>query len=960
MQAVDAAIIRVAAYPETLTLPPWPDLTGDARGAADWISEVWPLPGVRDAVAIASPGLARVLTAVCDNPNAFRSRQIHRAAESLMRYLLRWTSRATPFGLFAGIAPVAMAPTASVVFGDRHTAVHRPASRWLADAISALEDQPAVLRTLPVLTNNLGFARGQDWVLPYPPSTEQPMAEVSVRATAAVRMVLDEAATPVIFGDLAAKLAAGSPQTPITVIEGMLAELVRLQMLLTSVRPPMTVTDPLAHIAAQLQAPAAAPEPGSHLAVGLRLDCSIRLPAVVFKEAERAAAILVRLAARRPAWQAYHSAFLEQYGPGAVVRVRDLLDPDQGLGYPASYRGSLAATDPAPTRRDVTLAVLAHQAALDGGAELVLTDDMVAELDTNGGAAHGVPHTEMRVRINAATPSALDAGDFTLSVVCASRHAGTSVGRFLHLLHSADRDRIIAAYRHLPTSAAGAMAVQLSVPPLFARTDGLARTPGVLPILSLGEHRHPHESAVDLDDLAITADAHRLTLISLTRGCAVEPLLLNALDLRHGTQPLARFLCEVSTATATPCTTFRWGRVADRFAFLPRVRSGRTILSPARWTVTATTLPTAAATTRQWVQRFQEHRHTRRIPDVVRFGDDDVLLRLDLTEGAHLALLRRHLAHAGEATLIEDRSDDGWIGGRPHEIVVPLASTTPPRPLPRPLRTERMHRNPGSLPGVSRWLYAQVFAQPGRQTELLTTFLPDLLAGWEYGAADDWWFIRYDAPAPHLRLRLRLHSADQYGAAARAVGQWASALHHAGPLRDICLATYWPEIGRFGSGPALAAAERVFAADSMVALSQLRSTVSVQASTAASLLDLATGFLGSAGLSWLIDQVGHGGRKPLDRVMVEQAQHPSHIPPHLLERRRAALAAYRALLNAGDAGPVLGDLLHLHHARMIGTNTDSEQTCQRLARALAQRLLARDPRRGTSTLTSGPATKPRP
>ncbi|MEU7739575.1 lantibiotic dehydratase [Nonomuraea sp. NPDC049158] len=962
-RAVDAAVVRVAAYPKDLVLPPWPDLTrNDARDAASWICEVWPTPGVGDAVTIASPDLARVLTGICDHPSAFRPRQVHRAAEALMRYLLRWTTRATPFGLFAGIAPATMASTASVAFGDRHTAVLRPDSLWLAETISALEDDPALLRVLPVQANNLGFARGADWVLPYPPSADGTVSEVSVRYTTAVRSALKEAATPVVFGDLLAKLAAESPQTAVTVIEGMLTELVRLRILLTSVRPPMTVTDPLAHITAQLQGPAAtsaALDPGSRLAVGLRLDCSISLPPRLIEEVETAAAILVRLAPRQPAWQAYHTAFVDRYGPGAQVGIRELLDPDRGLGYPAGFRGSLATHDPTPTRRDATLAVLAHKAALSGYAELVLTDDMVAELETGDGAGPA-PHTEVRVAVSAPTPAALDTGDFTLTVVCASRHAGTSVGRFLHLLPAADRERIAGAYRRLPTSTAGAMAMQLSVPPLRARTDGLARTPDVLPVLSLGEHRRPSGSAVDLDDLAVTADARRLILVSLTRGCAVEPLMLNATNLHHSAHPLARFLCEVSTATSTPCTTFRWGRVADRFAFLPRVRYGRTILSPARWTLIASDLPAAAATTGEWAKRFQEHRQARHIPDVVRFGDDDVLIRVDLTEGAHLALLRRHLDRTGKARLIEDVTDDAWLGGRPHEIVVPLASTTPPRPLTRPLRRERTHHGPGHLPGDSPWLYANLFGHPERQSELLTIRLPDLLIDWEHGPCDDWWFIRYNTPIPHVRIRLPLHDGDRYGPATRSFGQWARAVHRAGLLRDLCLDTYRPEIGRFGTGPAMAAAEAVFAADSAIVVAQLRTTANPQAATAASLIDLATGFLGTGGMPWLVEHIAHGGPKALDRTVTEQAQRPANLPPDLIERRRTALATYRALLEPGDLDIILSDLLHLHHARMIGIDAESERICLRLARTLSQGLIARGEGSGTSTSTSGPATMPTP
>ncbi|MGW0802827.1 lantibiotic dehydratase [Nonomuraea sp. NPDC002799] len=956
---MDAAVIRVAAYPEDLVLPPWPDLTDDdAHGAADWIREVWPLLKVREAVTLASPDLARVLTAICDDPTAFRPRQIRRGAEALMRYLLRWTSRATPFGLFAGIAPVTMADTASIVFGDRHCAVHRPDSQWLTETISALEEQPAVLRTLAVQANNLGFARDADWVLSHQPSADGTVSEVAVRYTAAVRMALKEAAAPVIFDDLLANLAAEFPKAPATAIEGMLTELVRLRILLTSVQVPMTVTDPLTHIAAQVndaEIGTTALDPGARVAVGLRLDCSISLPPRVIDEVEEAAAVLVRVSPRRSAWQAYHAAFVDRYGPGALVGIRELLNPDRGLGYPAGFRSSLATHDAAPTRRDITLAALAHQVALNGSAELVLTEDMVAELATCGSGP--APHTEVRFSIGAPTPAALDSEDFTLTVVCASRHAGTSVGRFLHLLPEPNRRRIIEAYRWLPTSTDGAMVVQLSIPPLRARTDGLARTVQVLPVLSLGEHRHPRESAVDLDDLAVTADARSLILVSLTQSRAVEPLMLNATNLRHAAHPLARFLCEVSTATSTPCTTFAWGRIADQFAFLPRVRYGRTILSPARWTLTATDLPEAAATTGEWVERFQEHRHARHIPNLVRFGDDDVLIRLDLTQAAHLALLRRHLNRTGSARLIEDASDNGWLGGRPHEIVVPLASTTPPRPLPRPVRRERIHHGPGHLPGDSPWLYAKLFSHPERQTDLLTTHLPNLLAGWEHGRRDDWWFIRYDTPTPHLRIRLHLHDGDRYGPAAQSLGTWARTLHRAELLRDLCLDTYRPETGRFGTGPALGAAEAVFAADSAIAVAQLRTTANAQAATAAGLLDLATGFLGIDGLAWLVNHLVHGGTHALDRAMVKQARHPMALPLSLIEWRHTALATYRALLDASDVDTVLSDLLHLHHARMIGTDTASEGICLRIARGLAQSLIARN---GTSTSASGPATRPTP
>jgi class I lanthipeptide synthase len=959
-RAVDAAIIRATTRPPDLALPPCPDLDSSSISSiTDWIREAWLLPGVADVINAASIELAAALAAICADPAQPRpARHVRRAAESLMRYLLRWAGRATPFGLFAGVAPVALRLAASARFGDRHMTVTRPDGTWVTDTVAALEARSELLRQLPVMANNLGFARGDDWVLPCQPGGGGgQVSEVSVRATAAVRMVLQEATTPVLFSDLLTKLAAESPQTPTNVIDGMLAKLVRLRVLLTSLWPPMTETDPIVYLsreAGELRSTGVSGlDLGGCQAVGVRLDCDVALPPAVVRDAEKAAAILVRLAPPRPAWAAYHAAFTDKYGPGALVGVVELVDPDRGLGYPAGFRDSLFRNDPLATGRDAALAAIAQRAVLNGYAEVTLDEDLLGSLETNRYAGT-VPHTELRFTVSAPALEALDAGDFTLTVVSASRHAGTSVGRFLHLLDRPDQDRIIRAYQGLPVSTIGAVAVQISSPPLTSRTDLLARVPQVLPVVSLGEHRPPGGQGIDLADLAVTADASRLILVSRSLGFAVEPLIFSAVDLRHRTHPLARFLCEVSTAMAAPCTPLHWGPLAGRLPFLPRVRVGRIILSPARWNLTSADVPAAVASPGDWDRQFGQFRRSRRIPDAVRLGDDDVLLRLNLTDPGHLALLRRHLNRAGAAALAEDSGDLGWIGGRAHEIVVPLASQTPPRPLARAVRPGRAWRGPGHLPGASPWLQASLFGHPGRHTELLTGWLPDLLAQWAHGPADGWWFIRSRTPAPHLRIRLPLHGPGRYGPGARAFGKWAHAACDAGLLADVSLGTYRPETGRYGTGSTMAAAEAVFAADSAFTVACLRTAASAEAATAAGMIGLADGFCGKAAPSWLVGHLDHGGGPPLDRSVLIQVLHPPALPPGLVSRRRSAVAAYRELLDDDDADIVLADLLHLHHARMIGTDADSERRCLRLARAAAKNLIARGRSRSLSTCSSGP------
>ncbi|MGH3771181.1 MAG: lantibiotic dehydratase [Pseudonocardiaceae bacterium] len=1041
-RCVDAAVIRVASFGSELDLPPWPDLTGGTpdhmREWRSWLERVWEHEAIVEAIEVASPVLARRVEDVCGG-QVQQPRRVRRVVESVVRYLLRLTSRATPFGLFAGVAALRIGSTASVRWGEQHRAAACPDAAWLAEVIARLEARPDASRRLSVVANSLGFVRGDRLVVPcqQPPGVAGKVrpGEVSVRHTRAVQTVIQAARSPITLGDLIGRLAAEFPGRPLAKVEGMLTELVRCHILVTSLHPPMDVTDPLGHvidqvtaletgaaplsvvrelraISGQLSQHGQASSPGARralrasvsrrmsalcdrpepsLAVDLRVDCSVVLPQAVAREAEAAASALVRLTPHRfgnPAWRAWHARFLERYGQGAVVPVGQVVDADTGLGYPAGYRGSAMTQPPQPVlARDRKLLHLAQQAALDGGGEVVLDEHALSELAadfTEALSPHPPPHTELRFSLHAPTTDALDRGEFTLVVLSAARQAGTTTGRFLHLFEPEDRDRMVHAFTALPTLVPGSLLAQVSCPPLSPRTGNLARTPAVFPPIPLGEHRPDTAAQIPLDDLAVSGDARRLFLVCLSQGRIVEPSMVNAVEFRRATHPLARFLCEITTARAAACVPFAWG-AASSLPFLPRVRYRRTVLRPASWNLSASDLPGSRTSWREWSQVWGGLRRRYRIPEEVHLGANDVRLRLDLNEPAHLAMLRTHLDRAaGNATLTEapGHHDYGWTDGHAHEIVIPLAATDPPSTLRAgPIRVTH---HPGHPPGNSAWLYARLYGHPDRQNHILTAHLPDLLSTWEDGPADEWWFLRCREPEPHLRLRIRLHGARTYGAAAQHLGTWADRVRHRGLLRNIVLDTYYPEVGRYGTGAAMHAAEAVFAADSAAAIAQLTITASGTAHPyaviAASFTDLAAAFAGglSSGLHWLTDYVNHHPAPALAREIHGQAMRLADprgdwaalralsggeqlVPAW--GRRRSALTAYRAQLSPADGpdpDPVLASVLHLHHARMVGINQDSERVCLRLARAAALGWVARNERSGPSLATSAMLTPPLP
>ncbi|MFB9235036.1 lantibiotic dehydratase [Plantactinospora siamensis] len=909
--AAGAALIRIAAYPKGLVLPPWPDM---ARGHPDqwreWLNETWTLPGFAAAVTGAAPQLADQIQRTLSGEPVDQHR-LRRLVQSAVRYLLRWTTRATPFGTFAGVAPVRFGDRAAVHLGEAHRAVSRPDGQFIAEQTARAEQDLATLRTVAVVTNSVGYRRGDRWVLPCAHAGADRRWDLEVRLTGPIRAAIQAAWTPVRFADLAATVAA---PTRVADAERLLADLVHTGVLLSALRPPMTATDPAAYVARHY----VIPEPGRRTAVDLRADIAVTLPPPVLHEAERAASTLVAVAPPpTPGWTEYHNAFIERWGPGAAVPIRDVLNV---LGFPAGYRGSTRRAPALFTARDRLLGQVSQQAALDGCAELVLDDALIGQLRGNDDRPP-IPHTELRFTLAAETTRDLDRGAFTLTVLSGSRHAGVAAARFLHLLSPAELGGFQQIYQHLPTVLPGAAPLQLSGPPLDARLTAVTRTPELLPVLPLGDF-HP-APPYTIEDLAVTGDGHRLWLVSAAAGQPVEPLLFNSVLLPTLQQPMMRFLTEIWTAWTAPCSRFDWGHASSQ-PFLPRLRRGRTIVHPARWTIDHTTLPGAGTAWPQWRDAWQRHRHQRHIPQQVLVGDDDIRLRLDLDNHTHLAVLRDHLDRHPRTVISEAPGSAGWIGERPAELLLTL---THPALAARPARSARTATNVQHWPGRSRWLEAHLH---GRLDDILT----DLAARPADHLPAGWWFLRYPHPEPHLRLRIPLPDSDWFADIARHLTGWVQHLHDDALVHDYSLHPYRPET-RHGAAATLAAAERVFAADSRAALHRL--TGDRQAATTAGMIAIADSFTGD-GMRWLITHVPHRTGPRLDPAQLGHARRPVHD-----DRLAAALAAYRPMVveDGLDPDEVLGDLLHLHHARMIGVDPASEQHCLRLARTIARTTLAR-------------------
>jgi thiopeptide-type bacteriocin biosynthesis protein len=867
---------------------------------------------------------------------------------------------------------------------------------------------------------------------------EKAVKELSVRLSAPVRRVLALTEHPVRYEELLRRLCQEFPRVTENTVDTMLGRLVQQEILLTDLRPPPSATDPLGHVIDRLStlstlstpstpstppasaASAASAAPDDEVAalrqvaaaltayaarpigagraqwreavrlmrelhvterppiqVDLRVDADVRLPPAVAAEVEHAASALWRMSSPDPTpahLSEYHDAFLERYGSQRLVPIRELLDPEAGLGAPAGYLVPAGDRPPGrsherhehPGAREQRLAALAQEALLGDGREVVLDDAMVAELARDG-AAPPAPTAELCVQVLAESLDALHSGDFrlVLSPMPGSPTAGAIFGRFAYLLDDgADVTRLAAGGRVGETVQA-----QLVFQPVADRAANVTRVPTVLDrTLAVGTFADRRDDRVlRLDDIAVGAGQDRMYLVSAAAGRELVPFSPHVLNTHFATPNAVRLIREIAASGVRGWHAWDWGAM-DALPRLPRVRYGRTVLAPARWRPVPG-LRDAGLSWSAWCDAFDAWRATWEVPDRVQATVGDHRVELDLTVPLHRQLLRHELQRRTGTILSEPPArpaELGWIGGHANEVVVPLTVTGGPRRSSvriAPTRSGDRRYQRRYQPG-GEWLYGKLYSGMHRHDEVLADRLPALLADLP-ASVDRWFFIRYGDPEPHLRLRFHGAPDELNKVLLPALHDWAERLRGDRLARRLVLDTYDPELVRYGGPDAIGRAEEAFAADSAAVLTVLRLR-------RAGALTLAPELIAAIGYVTMIEAFGdddwderflaafpknddHSAFQRCRRAAVQAIDPYGHWAGLLaaegggallaaLRRRAGALAGYgeliRRLAAAGGLPTtpraVQRSLLHMHHNRLIGIDPGSEGSSYAIARGAVE------------------------
>lgn len=206
-------------------------------------------PRVRRAISVASPSLYERLGRAPSGPSASRRRRL-----AVLRYLIRMSTRPTPYGLNAAVSLAGWGDETDLALGTHEVVQARLDMGLLYALIGELESRPNVVRELRLETHPTVSIRAGRAFLPERLAGESGAFEVSVRATRPVVRALDLCrGGQAPFAEVSRALGEEFPEAGVPRIEELIHTLVREGLLVTELRPPLTRGDPARYLLSVLE-----------------------------------------------------------------------------------------------------------------------------------------------------------------------------------------------------------------------------------------------------------------------------------------------------------------------------------------------------------------------------------------------------------------------------------------------------------------------------------------------------------------------------------------------------------------------------------------------------------------------------------------------------------------------------------------------------------------------------------
>ncbi|HVI43540.1 MAG TPA: lantibiotic dehydratase [Chitinophaga sp.] len=361
-----------------------------------------------------------------------------------------------------------------------------------------------------------------------------------------------------------------------------------------------------------------------------------------------------------------------------------------------------------------------------------------------------------------------------------------------------------------------------------------ARAGNVLIRPSLRDYEIPYvnvsgaaaDHQLPVSDLMVSVRQGEVILRSKRLNKRIIPRLSSAHNYSFNSLPIYKFLCDLQHQSIKSGVYWDWGVLGNR-DHLPRVQYNKMIISRATWVFRKKDAEGIKEDPVERIRYFDAYREKRKMPAHVIIAESDNELFLDLTQPASIQVLLDYSQKSDQVVLreflfsetggfIKDTAGNSYA----HELLIPLAfKQASPRLLMVPsARTGEKNGLMRTFAPGSEWLYVKVYCGYAMSEELLASYFAEKLPEWEEaGLFDQFFFIRYADPKPHIRLRFLNANGRNNETILNLIHQDLHPYIVSGQIKKIQCDTYEREVERYRPST-MEKSEVVFYADSMAVL----------------------------------------------------------------------------------------------------------------------------------------------
>ncbi|WP_316821813.1 thiopeptide-type bacteriocin biosynthesis protein [Pedobacter gandavensis] len=303
------------------------------------------------------------------------------------------------------------------------------------------------------------------------------------------------------------------------------------------------------------------------------------------------------------------------------------------------------------------------------------------------------------------------------------------------------------------------------------------------------------ENLIGLNDILVTVQGEEVILFSKKYGKRMIPRLASAYNYSRSDLPVYRFLCDLQHQGIQSQLLFNVQELLPGLDYYPRIQYENIVLSPARWRLRAKDLKGVA---------LSVVLENMGLSTYFSIGEGDQTLCFNKSKTSDVAFLKQYVNQYDDFVLTEVICADCQVFN--DELMNKYFTQV--------LLSVSHHEEiySGYTPSVSSpsqglesvimpgkdWLYYEIYCHPDTTNFLLSERIAEFINAHD-AAFKTWFFIRYNDPSPHLRLRIQLKDQQSgYVYMSRLMELLAADLQE-GLIKDVKLNTYHREIARYGA-----------------------------------------------------------------------------------------------------------------------------------------------------------------